>query len=190
MIADGSALWENVIEVGEVNVGLRKLTNGVTVIATPPPNESAGSFSANNLLDQQLPSDGWRSTWTAWNKVNPQLTFNLGREKDLSHLRIYFQPYDRADELKEVEVYVADEEMNFSLHKVFPGIVSPLEKGKFMEIDMSGVSTRAIRLEPKYQGWGHMWERLNFGSMIPENLRHQWWGWSWPNLSLSFVCFE
>ena len=26
-----------------------------------------------------------------------------------------------------------------------------------MDIDMEGVNTRGIRLEPTYQGWGHMW---------------------------------
>ena len=37
-------LWENVIDIGEVNVGLRKLSHGITLIATPPPNESAGTY--------------------------------------------------------------------------------------------------------------------------------------------------
>ena len=82
--ADGGedpTLWENVIEVGEVSVGLRKLSSGINLIAAPPPNQSAGTYPASKLLDGQLPKDGWRSTWTAWFKSNPQLTFNLGKKR-------------------------------------------------------------------------------------------------------------
>jgi hypothetical protein len=39
----------------------------------------------------------------------------------MNKIRIYFQPYDRADEFKEVEIWTADEEMNFSLLKTAPG---------------------------------------------------------------------
>ena len=101
---DDATLWENVIDVGEVSVGLRKLTSGVTVVATPPPNESGGSFPASKLLDGALPQDGWRSTWTAWFKENPELIFNLGSTKKLNRIRIYFQPYDREDQLMDLKV--------------------------------------------------------------------------------------
>ena len=92
-----------------------------SIIATPPPNQSGGTYPASKLLDGQLPADGWRSTWTAWFKSNPQLTFNLGKKREMNKLRIYFQPYERAAELKEVAVYVADEEMNFELLDTFEG---------------------------------------------------------------------
>ena len=39
----------------------------------------------------------------------------------MKKIRIYFQPYDRADEFKEVEIWTADEEMNFSLLRTAPG---------------------------------------------------------------------
>ena len=155
-------LWENVIDIGEVNVGLRKLSHGITLIATPPPNESAGTYPASKLLDGQLPLDGWRSTWTAWFKSNPQLLFNLGKKREMNKIRIYFQPYERAAELEEVKVYIADEEMNFELLDSFPGGPGLLQQGKYAEFDMNGITTQAIRLEPSYDGWGHMWGEVEF----------------------------
>ena len=132
------------------------------MIATPPPNQSGGTYPASKLLDGQLPSDGWRSTWTAWFKSNPQLTFNLGKKREMNKLRIYFQPYERAAELKEVAVYVADEEMNFELLDTFEGGPGPVQQGKFAEFSMEGINTQAIRLEPEYDGWGHMWGEVEF----------------------------
>ena len=69
----------------------------MTVLAEPLPNRSGAVYSANRLLDGELPQDGWRSSWTAWYKVDPLLTFNLGKERLMKKIRIYFQPYDRAD---------------------------------------------------------------------------------------------
>ena len=114
------SLWDNVIDVGEVGVGLRKLSEGVTVLAEPLPNQSGSVYGVDRLLDGELPLDGWRSSWTAWFKEDPLLTFNLGKERSMNKIRIYFQPYDRADEFKEVEIWTADEEMNFSLLKTVP----------------------------------------------------------------------
>ena len=102
---------------------VRKLTNGVTVLAEPLPNQSGLTYSADRLLDGELPDDGWRSSWTAWFKVDPLLTFNLGSERLMNKIRIYFQPTDRSDEFKEVEIWVADDEMNFSLLKTEPGAI-------------------------------------------------------------------
>ena len=156
------SLWDNVIDVGEISVGLRKLSSGVTVLAEPLPNESGGVYGVDRLLDGDLPQDGWRSSWTAWYKVDPVLTFNLGKERSMEKMRIYFQPYDRSDEFKEVEIWVADEEMNFSLLRVSPGGIGLREQGLFAEYDLEGVSTRAIRLAPKFQGWGHQWGEVEF----------------------------
>ena len=38
-------LWENVIDVGEVYVGLRRLEKGISVLAAPKPNDSGGTYS-------------------------------------------------------------------------------------------------------------------------------------------------
>ena len=73
------AAWDNVIDTGEVYVGCASLPRG---------NSRFFSFAhlgrkcipASNLLDGNLPADGFRSTWTAWYKTDPQLTFNLGKE--------------------------------------------------------------------------------------------------------------
>ena len=148
------SLWDNEVDVGEVGVGLRKLTEGVTVLAEPLPNQSGAVYSENLLVDGELPDDGWRSSWTAWFKVNPLLTFNLGSERLMNKLRIYFQPTDRADEFKEVEIWVADDEMNFYLLKTEPGVVGIRGQGNFAEYDLAGVTTRAIRLSSKVSRLG------------------------------------
>ena len=115
-----------------MSVGLRKLNSDEVVVnSDPPPNDKGSTYPANKLLDGQLPNNGWRSTWTAWYGVNPQLTFNLGREWPLSKVRIYFQPFARDDELKQIDVHVADDEMNFLHHDTFVDFVGPVERGKF-----------------------------------------------------------
>ena len=80
----------------------------------------------------------------------------------MNKLRIYFQPYERAAELKEVKVFIADEEMNFEHLDSFPGGPGPVQQGKYAEFSMDGVTTQAIRLEPEYDGWGHMWGEVEF----------------------------
>ena len=74
-------------------------------------------LTRTKLVDLQFPADGWRSTWTAWFKKDPELTFNLGGLRQMNKIRIYHQPFERDDELMDVAVWIADEEMNFELLK-------------------------------------------------------------------------
>ena len=71
------------------------------------PTMDGGRLGVNRLIDGQLPDSGWRSTWTVWMKKNPSIDFDLGGEKRIGVIRIYFQPWDRADELMEVKVEVS-----------------------------------------------------------------------------------
>ena len=80
----------------------------------------------------------------------------------MNKIRILLSTTDRADEFKEVEILVADEEMNFSLLKTAPGVIGIRGQGVFAEYDLEGVTTRAIRLAPKFQGWGHKWGEVEF----------------------------
>ena len=43
-----ASIWENVLETGEVSVGLRKLSDGVNLISTPAPNQSGGTYQLVN----------------------------------------------------------------------------------------------------------------------------------------------
>ena len=80
-----------------------------------------GRLGVNLLIDGKLPKDGWRSTWTAWFKKNPSIDFDLGSEKRIGVIRIYYQPWDRADELSEVKVEVsADGETFLEFNDRFP----------------------------------------------------------------------
>ena len=156
-------LWENKAEIGSVSVGLRKLTSSEINIKTiPEPNDRGTSYPATKLLDGQLPRDGWRSTWTAWYGVNPQLTFTFNREWPMSKIRLYYQPFVRDDELKQIDAYIADDEMNFFHHKTVLDMFGPLERGKFIEFSLEGVSTQGVRLVPQFQGWGHQWGEVEF----------------------------
>ena len=110
-------------------------------MAAPKPNNAGGTYSEQKLIDLQLPADGWRSSWTAWFKQDPELTFNLGRVRQMNKVRIYHQPFEREDELMEVGVWIADEELNFELHQVFPGEVGSTEQGRFTDIDLEDFHT-------------------------------------------------
>ena len=50
-----------------------------------------GRLGVNRLIDGQLPDSGWRSTWAVWMKKNPSIDFDLGGEKRIGVIRIYFQ---------------------------------------------------------------------------------------------------
>ena len=67
-----------------------------------PPTMDSGRYGIQSLIDGKLPQDGWRSTWTAWMKKNPSLSFDLGSVRRIGVLRIYYQPWDRAQELSKV----------------------------------------------------------------------------------------
>ena len=80
-----------------------KLAPVQKVTSSIGPTMDGGRLGVNRLIDGQLPASGWRSTWTVWMKKNPSIDFDLGEEKRIGVIRIYFQPWDRADELMEVE---------------------------------------------------------------------------------------
>ena len=136
-----------------------------------------------------LPEDGWRSTWTAWNKKNPELTFNLGGIRELNKIRIYHQPFDRPDELMEIEVWVADEELNFELYGTFPGETGPTEQGRFTDIPMDRLETQAVRLFPKYRGWGHQLGEVEFWVYSDGNFGEKVEGLG-RKLTSTYFCFE
>jgi hypothetical protein len=132
------------------------------VKAIPEPNDKGASYPASKLIDGLEPKNGWRSTWTAWYGVDPQLTFSFKRSWELSKARLYFQPFARDDELKSVEVMAADDELNFYYLKTLTEIVGPVEQGKWVEFALEGIDTQAIRLSPQFQGWGHQWGEVEF----------------------------
>ena len=144
-------MWENTVNLGRIRKGLRKLEpDEVLVKAIPEPNDKGASYPASKLIDGLEPKNGWRSTWTAWYGVDPQLTFSFKRSWELSKARLYFQPFARDDELKSVEVMAADDELNFYYLKTLSEIVGPVEQGKWVEFPLEGIDTQAIRL-PQFQ---------------------------------------
>ncbi|MDA0343857.1 MAG: hypothetical protein O3B07_06670, partial [Verrucomicrobia bacterium] len=156
-------MWENTVNLGRIRKGLRKLEpDEVLVKAIPEPNDKGASYPASKLIDGLEPKNGWRSTWTAWYGVDPQLTFSFKRSWELSKARLYFQPFARDDELKSVEVMAADDELNFYYLKTLTEIVGPVEQGKWVEFPLEGIDTQAIRLSPQFQGWGHQWGEVEF----------------------------
>ena len=126
------------------------------------PTMDAGRLNVSLLMDGQLPKDGWRSTWTAWFKVDPVLTFDLGSDKRIGVIRIYFQPTDRADELVEVKVEVSRDGNNFVLFNEYEEFVTEKGKGAWAELDLRAVNARYFRISPKFQGWGHLWGEVEF----------------------------
>ena len=95
--------------------------------------------------------------------VDPQITFSFKRSWELNKARLYFQPFARDDELKLIQVYTADDELDFNLFSTVDELVGPVEQGKWVEFSLEGVDTQAIRLLPQFQGWGHQWGNLKSG---------------------------
>ena len=134
----------------------------VKVSSSKNPTMDAGRLNINLLMDGKLPKDGWRSTWTAWFKVDPVLTFDLGDYKKIGIIRIYFQVTDRPDELSEMKIEVSRDGEQFLDFNEYDGFVTEKGKGAWAEIDLRAVNARYFRISPKFQGWGHLWGEVEF----------------------------
>ena len=139
-----------------------KLSPLVEVTSVPKPTMNAGRLGVDLLMDGKLPKDGWRSTWTAWFKVDPVISFDLGAEKNIGIIRIFFQPTDRTDELAEVKVEVSRDGENYLEFNEYVDFKTEKGKGAWAEIDLRSVNARFFRLSPKFQGWGHLWGEVEF----------------------------
>jgi hypothetical protein len=95
-------------------------------------------------------------------KKNPSLTFDLGAEKRIGVIRIYFQPWDRSDELMEVKVEVSRDGENYMLFNEYEGFVAEKGKSAWAEVDLRAVKAQYFRIAPKYQGWGNQWGEVEF----------------------------
>lgn len=127
-----------------------------------PPTMDSGRYGPQNLIDGKLPKDGWRSTWTAWMKKNPALVFDLGSVRRIGVIRIYYQPWDRAQELLKVKVEVSLDNQKFLTFNEYNGFVSEKSKGVWAEIDLKAIKARYFRITPEYDGWGNQWGEVEF----------------------------
>ena len=75
-------------------------------------------------------------------KKNPSIDFDLGEQKRIGVIRIYFQPWDREDELMEVKVEVSRDGKNFMLFNEYEGFVA--EKGKAAWAEVNSCSESPI----------------------------------------------
>ena len=126
------------------------------------PTMDGGRLGINRLIDGLLPESGWRSTWTVWMKKNPTLDFDLGKEKKIGIIRIYFQPWDRGDELMELKVEVSRDGETFVLFNEYERFDAVKGKAVWAEVDLRAVKARHFRITPKYRGWGNQWGEVEF----------------------------
>ena len=131
-----------------------------------PPTMDSGRYGIQSLIDGKLPQDGWRSTWTAWMKKNPSLSFDLGSVRRIGVLRIYYQPWDRAQELSKVKVEVSLDNQKFMTFNEYTGFVSEKSKGVWAEIDLKAIKARYFRITPDYDGWGNQWGEVEFWEIV------------------------
>ena len=143
-----------------------KLSPVIKVSSPDKPTMDGRRLTMDLLIDGKLPKDGWRSSWTAWYKVNPSFVFDLGKEKRIGIVRVYFQPWDRGDELAEIKVEVSRDGERFLDFNEYEGFVAERGKGAWAEIDLRAVKARYFRLSPKYQGWGHLWGEVEFWEIV------------------------
>ena len=126
------------------------------------PTMDSARLGVDRLLDGKLPKDGWRSTWTAWYQKDPVITFDLGLKKKIGAIRIYFQAFAREDELKSIKVEVSLDGKEYHLFNEYGGIVTLMERGTWVEMDLQAVYARYFRIKPNFQGWGHQWGEVEF----------------------------
>ena len=143
-----------------------KLSPVVKVSGPDKPTMDGRKLTMDLLIDGKLPKDGWRSTLTDWYKVNPSFVFDLGKEKRIGIVRVYFQPWDRGDELAEIKVEVSRDGERFLDFNEYDGFVAEKGKGAWAEIDLRAVKARYFRLSPKFQGWGHLWGEVEFWEIV------------------------
>ena len=139
-----------------------KLARVVDISASVLPTMDKARYGLDRLLDGKLPDDGWRSEWTAWYQKDPALTFDLGKEKKIGAIRVFFQAWARDDELKTIDVEVSLNGEDFSLFNRYGNIISLRERGTWVEMELHSVRTRYFRLTPRFQGWGHQWGEVEF----------------------------
>ena len=157
-------MWENSISLGRVRKGLRKLeSDEINVKAIPEPNDRGASYPSSKLVDGLLPKDGWRSTWTAWYGIDPQITFSFNRRWLLNKSRVYFQPYAWDDELKSIHVLAADDELNFELLNTIEDLAGPVEKGKWQSFHWMILKLRRCDFRPSFKVGVTSGGRLNSG---------------------------
>ena len=90
------------------------------------------------------------------------MTFDLGLDKKIWIIRIYFQPTDRADEFADIKVEVSRNGKQFVDFNEYECFVTEKGKGAWAEIDLRAVNARYFRLSPRFQGWGHLWGEVEF----------------------------
>ena len=139
-----------------------KISNVVEVSSDIEPTMDASRLGVERLLDGKLPKDGWRSHWTAWYQKDPVITFDLGENKRIGAIRVYFQAWAREDELKSIELWVSMDGNKFYPFNEYGGIVTLLEKGTWVEMNLQAVKGRYFQLRPHFQGWGHQWGEVEF----------------------------
>ncbi len=121
------------------------------------PNMNASLYGIDRLTDGELPQNGYPSRWTKWYQVDPVLTLDCGEERRVGAIRIFFQAMSRDDELKSVRVEVSLDGKSFFDFNEYVDIVTPRERGAWVELDLQAVRARYFRLSPRFQGWGHQW---------------------------------
>lgn len=139
-----------------------KIAKVLDVSVDVEPNVDSARYGLDRLLDGKLPKDGWRSAWTAWYQKDPVITFDLGENKKIGAVRVYFQAWVRDDELRSIEVCVSMDGAKFHLFNEYGHIVTSTEKGTWVEMDLRSVRARYFQLKPHFQGWGHQWGEVEF----------------------------
>ena len=85
-----------------------------SITSEPDPAFIGGEFLVGDLIDGELPEDGWRSTWVVWQDADPEITVELEESNRLHKAVLYYQPYARDDDLVSIEVLTSDDGVTFT----------------------------------------------------------------------------
>ena len=76
-------------------------------------------------------------------------------------IRIYYQPWDRAQELLKVKVEVSLDNQKFLTFNEYNGFVSEKSKGVWAEIDLKAIKARYFRIT-RSMTVGNQWGEVEF----------------------------
>ena len=111
------------------------------------------------MIDGLEPKNGWRSTWTAWYGVDPQLTLVLNGPGVSGQALL--PTVTRDDKLKSVEVMANDDELNFYYLTTLSEIVGPVDQGKWVEFPPKELIRRQSDSPCNFRV-GHQWGEVEF----------------------------
>ena len=91
------------------------------------------------------------------------ITFNFNRKWQISKSRLFYQPFGRDDELKLINVYAANDQLDFPFLKKFDDLSGIREEGKWVDLSLMTLIPKRSDWSPSFRDGDTNGAKLNFG---------------------------